>query len=175
MAEIFGGFDANAVEPAIAFAPLPAGQYDAAIVSADTYVTKSDKFLALKMQLQVLNGQFQNRKLYVNCLIIKKNGSYTGAWSEGDEKTVSIGAGKFSAICRAINVLTPKDTNELLAKPLRVTVKVVDSEENGKQNEVAGYAPRTAAPVASQPVAPQQPATAGAAPTVPAWAGASPF
>ncbi len=167
MAEILGGFNANEVEPAEAFQCLPAGQYDVAITSADAYTTNSGKFLAMKFVLAVLNGQYQNRKLYINCLIYARCPSYSGAWDSKDEQTVKIGAGKFSAMCRAVNVLTPKDTSELMAKTLRCSVSVKENPERGKQNEVTAFMPRSAMPVsqavASQPVM-QQPVMAGAGP-----------
>ncbi len=167
MAEILGGFDANAVEPASVFQCLPAGQYDVIATSMDTYTTNNSKFLAVKMELAVLSGQFQNRKLYVNCLIINRNPSYTGVWDEKATKAMEIGRGRFSALCRAVNVLTPKDTQELVGKPFRVSVKIHDDPERGKQNEVTGYLPRNAggvtAPVMASPSpVMQQPVMAGA-------------
>lgn len=151
MAEIFGGFDATTVEPAQAYQCLPAGQYDVIATSMDTYTTSSGMFQAVKMELAVLNGAYQNRKLYVNCLIVSRAPDYTGKLDEKAQTALDIGRGRFSALCRAVNVLTPRDTNELLGKPFRVTVKIKDDSQRGKQNEVKDFLPRNATPAMSQP------------------------
>ena len=78
-------------------------------------------------------------------------------WGEGDQKALTIGRGNLSSLCRAVNVLTPKDSDELKAKPFRVKVTVKKSEEYGAQNNIAAYKPRTVQPGFSPPAAPLAP------------------
>lgn len=135
-------FDAQAVEPNVGFDVIPAGEYDAVIVSSKVEPTKSGNGRLVVLELQVLSGEHQNRKLF----------DRLNLWNPS-EKAVQIARGTLSAICRAINVLTPKDTSELHNKPLRVKVAVSEDPQYGKRNEVKGYKARNAGPVA-----PNQPA-----------------
>jgi hypothetical protein len=58
-------------------------------------------------------------------------------------KAVTIARGTLSAICRAVNVLTPKDTSELHNKPLRITVGIQKGEgDYNDQNKIKSYKPR---------------------------------
>jgi hypothetical protein len=136
MADISGlGFDANKVQPNDAFDPLPAGEYDAVIVASERKKTNAGTGEYIKLQLQILSGQFQNRRLFDNLNL----------WNPND-KTVQIARGTLSSICRAVNVLTPNDTSELHNKPLRIKVTVKDDPEYGPGNEIKAYKPRQAAP-----------------------------
>jgi hypothetical protein len=85
--------------------------------------------------LQVLNGEYQNRKVWDRLNLINPNA-----------KTVEIAKGTLSAICRAVGVLTPQDSSDLHGKPLRIKVTVRKSDEYGEQNEVKAYKPRLAGP-----------------------------
>lgn len=143
------GFDANAVQPNDSFDPLPAGEYDAVIVASERKKTNAGSGEYIKLQLQILNGQYQNRRLFDNLNL----------WNQND-KAVQIARGTLSSICRAVGVLTPKDTAELHNKPLRIKVTVKESAEYGLQNEIKGYKSRQAGPVELPP----QPATVAATP-----------
>jgi hypothetical protein len=150
------GFNANEVEPNAGFDPLPAGEYDAAIVKADLVTTKAGDGRYIKLELQILNGQYQNRLVWDNLNI----------WNPNAE-AVTIAKGTLSAICRAINVPSPNDTSELCDKPLRIKLAVKKDPVYGDGNVVKAYKPRTAMPTpgpVNAPVAahPQQPAMAGA-------------
>lgn len=134
------GFDAKNEEP-VNFDVLPAGEYDAVIVNSEVKPTKTGGKM-LKLQLQIMNGQFQNRMLFDNLNL----------WNSS-EKAVQIARGTLSAICRAVNVLTPKDSSELHGKPLRIKVAVEKTDDYGEQNRVKAYKSREAGPVtAGQPV-----------------------
>lgn len=130
-----GGFDANQVERN-KFDVLPAGEYDIVIVSSEVKTTNAGDGRYLKLELQVLNGPCQNRKLFDNLNL----------WNPNDQ-TQQIARGTLSSICRAVGVLTPKDSSELHNKPLRCKVIVTKSPEYGEQNRVKGYKPRMTAPV----------------------------
>ena len=121
------GFDANAYEPQ-SFDVLPAGEYDVVIVSSTVQETKSGSGKFLKLELQVINGQFKNRKLFDNLNL----------WNSSAQAQ-TIARGQMSAICRAIGNLTPKDSSELHMKPIRCKIKIEKSEEYGDSNKIVGY------------------------------------
>ena len=130
------GFNAANVEPQQAFTPIPAGDYQVIITESELKTTKAGTGQYLKLKLQVLNGQHQNRVLFDNVNIKNPN-----------ETCQQIGQGTLSSICRAVNVLTPKDSAELHNKPLTAVVKVGTDQNNNPNNEVKGYKARhTSAP-----------------------------
>ncbi len=143
-----GGFDSRTVEPNVGFDVMPAGDYDAVIVGSEVKPTSKGDGKMLKLELQILNGQFQNRKVWDNLNIWNPNA-----------QAVQIAKGTLSAICRAVNVLTPNDSAELHNKPLRIKLKVEKDAEYGDRNVVKGSKPREAGPVAI----PAPPVAAGAA------------
>ena len=151
------GFDAKNVEPN-SFDVLPAGEYDAVIVSSTVEATSKGDGKFLKLELQVLNGEFQNRKTW----------DRLNLWNSS-AKAVEIAKGTLSAICRAVGVLTPQDSSDLHGKPLRIKVTVRKSDEYGEQNEVKAYKPRLVAH-ASSPML-----TADPSPAYQAMRDASPF
>jgi hypothetical protein len=128
------GFDANNVQPN-SFDVLPAGEYEAVIVSSVIQPTTKGDGRYLKLELQILNGEFQNRKLWDNLNL----------WNPS-AKAQEIARGTLSSICRAVGVLTPNDSSDLHNKPLRIKVKVEKSDEYGEQNKVVAYKPRNAGP-----------------------------
>ena len=136
------GFNAQNVEPG-GFDVLPAGEYEVCIVSSVVEPTKAGDGKFLKLELQVLNGPFQNRKVF----------DRLNLWNPS-QQAVTIAQGTLSAICRAVGVLTPQDSSDLHNKPLRCKVVVKKSEEYGESNEVKAYKPRTAGPVAAPQAAP---------------------
>lgn len=140
-----GGFDASQVEPNQGFDLLPAGEYDAVIVASELKATTAGTGKYLKLELQILSGKFQNRKLW----------DQLNLWNPS-EQAVQIAKGTLSSICRAVGVLTPKDSAELHNKPLRVSLKIKKDQQYGDKNVIASYKSRTATPATQQ-----QPATAG--------------
>jgi len=145
-----GGFDANTVEPN-KFDVLPAGEYDVVIVNSEVKTTTAGDGRYLKLEIQVLNGPCQNRKLFDNLNL----------WNPNDQ-TQQIARGTLSSICRSVGVLTPKDSSELHNKPLRCKVVVKTSPEYGQQNAVKGYKSRNTGPATTLP---SEPAAAAPWPT----------
>jgi hypothetical protein len=58
-----GNFNANNVEPATDFEPIPSGKYLAVIVSSEMKPTKSGSGSYLELQFQLLDGPFKGRLL----------------------------------------------------------------------------------------------------------------
>ena len=144
------GFDANGVEPMPSFEPIPAGQYVAMVVASEEKTSsKGHKFLSL--ELEVLDGQYRGRKLWVNLNLDHPN-----------PETVKFARAELAAICKAVGVLKPQDTVQLHNLPMLISVKCVNRKDTGElQNRIKGYAQKTAAQSQTQ----QAPANS----TTPPW------
>lgn len=137
-------FDASAVEPSSGKDPIPAGKYIAVISASEMKPTKNGNGQYLELEYQVLDGEHKGRKVWS-----RHNLQHTNA------QAVQIARGELSAICRAVGIMTPKDSAELHNLPLCVTVKVKKREDNGElANDVTGWARKDAAAGAPQQAAP---------------------
>jgi hypothetical protein len=105
-----------------------------AIVGSKIKPTSRGDGQYLELEMQVLNGPCQNRKVWDRINLHNPNA-----------KAVKIARGKLSSLCRAIGVMTPKDSSELHNKPLTVKVTVRNDPQYGESNEVKAYMPRAAA------------------------------
>ena len=129
------GFNAANVEPAIDFDPIPAGKYLAVITASEMKPTKTGNGTFLELTFQVLEGQYKNRMLWSRLNLDNPNA-----------QAVQIAQAELSAICRAVGVITPKDSIELHNLPLLVTVKIKKREDTGDLvNEIKAYAKKEAA------------------------------
>lgn len=126
------GFDASQVEPDAGFPVLPAGEYEVVIIDSKMDTTKKGDGKILKLTLQIISGPSQNKKLFDQL-----------NWMNPNEVAQRIGRASLSAICRAVDVRTPKDTAELHMKPLRASVIVKNDPQYGMKNEVKTYMPRS--------------------------------
>jgi hypothetical protein len=144
-------FNAAEVEPA-SFDPLPAGKYLACITESEMKATKSGAGQFLNLTFQVLDGEFKGRKVWARLNLKNPN-----------IQAEQIARGQLSAICRAVGVMTPRDSLELHNLPLVITVKVKKREDTGDlQNEVSGFSKKDGTP--TTPAAP-----APAATSTPPW------
>lgn len=144
------GFDASTVEPMPSFDPIPAGQYVAMITASEEKTSsKGHKFLSL--ELEVIDGQYKGRKLWVNLNL-----------SHPSPETVKFARAELASICKAVGVLKPADSVQLHNLPMLITVKVANRKDTGElQNRIKGYALKTAAG--------SQPQQAPADGTTPPW------
>ncbi len=134
-----GGFDASQVEPTASFDPIPAGKYLAAITESEMKPTKNGSGSYLQMTFTVLEGEYKNRVLWARLNLNNPNAT-----------AVKIARSELSALCRAVGVLTPRDSVELHNIPLLITVKLKKREDTGElTNEVKGFEPKSV--VAGQP------------------------
>jgi hypothetical protein len=129
MADLMG-FDASRIEPNEPASAVPKGEYQVIIVESEKKPTSKGDGSLLNMVLQIVEGQFKGRKLYDRLNLWNKN-----------EQATKIAQGTLSAICRAVNVLTPHTSEQLHNRTLTAVVDV--SEYQGKlRNEVKGYKPK---------------------------------
>jgi hypothetical protein len=127
------GFDASKVEPG--GGAIPKGEYQVVIVESDKVATKAGTGHLLKLKLQIVEGEHKGRTLTDRLNLWNPN-----------EVASRIAQGTLSAICRAVNVLTPQGSEQLHHKQLTAVVEVRQLDE-GVANEVKGYKPRqTSAP-----------------------------
>jgi len=129
------GFNANEIEPSVAFEPLPAGKYLAVIVASEMKPTKSGAGNYLELSFQIAEGQYQGRVLWARLNLDNTNPT-----------TVKIARAELSAICRAVGVMTPRDSQDLHNLPVQINVRVKKRADTGDlTNEIKGYAKREAA------------------------------
>ena len=151
------GFDAQTVEPNDSFDPIPNGDYLCIITASEMKPTKAGDGAYLELELQVIEGPYQGRKLWDRLNLNNAN-----------ETTVKIAKGTLSAICRAVGVLQPTDSCELHDLPLVAKVacrKRDDTEE--LTNVIKSYKQRDA--VAVTPASSPAPAKAVATSSTPPW------
>jgi len=135
------GFNANDVDPAVGFDPIPAGKYLAAITESEMKDTKSGDGKYLQFTFQILEGEFKGRMLWSRLNLENANAT-----------TVKIARAELSAICRAVSVMAPKDSVELHNLPLIITGGHKKRKDTGEiTNVIKGYDRKEA--VAARPVA----------------------
>ncbi len=155
-------FDASQVDPSVPFEALPSDKYTVEIANSQTKPTKAGDGTYLELEYVVLDGEYRGRKVWDRLCL-----------NHPTQKTVEIARANLSAICHAVGILKPRDSNELHHIPLVITVKAKKDEATGTIfNEVKGYAKRESflpatppqAPAAREQAAQYPQATEGAAP-----------
>ena len=128
-------FDANTVDPASSFDPIPAGKYIAAIAESEMKPTKNGNGHYLEMTFDILDGQYKGRKVWARLNLDNPNAT-----------AVQIARGELSAICRAVGVMQPQDSIELHNLPLSIKVTCKKRDDTGEiTNEIKGYEKKEAA------------------------------
>ena len=151
------GFNANEVDPASEFTPIPEGKYLAAITESEMKPTKSGSGSYLEAAFQILEGEYKNRKVWARLNLSNPN-----------QTAVKIARSELSAICHAVGVMQPKDSVELHNLPLVISVKCKKRDDNGElTNEIKGYASRSEAMANAAQTAP--PAAPQANSDTPPW------
>lgn len=125
------GFNAAEIEPNQPLEPLPAGWYRCVITAGEEKPTKAQTGSFLMLTLEVIEGQFQGRKLIERLNLNNPNAT-----------AVEIAQRTLSGICRAVGVLTPRTSGDLHDKPLMVKVKVKvkpGEGQYGPSNDIVEY------------------------------------
>mgnify|MGYP006282321381 CR=1 FL=1 len=152
------GFNAREVDPATDFEPIPPGKYTAIITGSEMKPTKDGAGRYLEVAFQVAEGEHKGRMLWARLNL-----------ENASEQAVRIARGELSAVCRAVNVLEPKDSLELHDIPLTVKVGLKKRSDTGELgNVIKGYERRGVASASPNGAAPRPAAnTAGA--STPPW------
>jgi len=128
-------FNAHDVDPSTPFDPVPAGKYVACITSSEMKTTKSGGGRYLELEFEILEGDCKGRKVWARLNL-----------ENPSALAVKIARGQLSAICRAVGVMTPRDSVELHNLPMTITVKVKKRSDNEDlTNEIKGYAKKEVA------------------------------
>lgn len=125
-------FDANQVEPEAqtGFEPVPEGDYIAMIAQSEKKTSKSGSdYLSLRIEID--GPTHAGRLLFLNLNLWHPN-----------EKARQISQANLSAICRAVNVLTPSSSEDLHDRLMKIKV-IVKKDKNSDElrNEVKSFAP----------------------------------
>ena len=128
------GFDASQVEPTTTFEPIPAGKYLAMITASEMKPNKAGTGSYLELVFTILEGEYKGQQLWARLNLDNPN-----------ELAVKIARAELSAICRAVGVLTPRDSVELHNLPLTVKVACKKRKDTGELvNTIKGYERRDA-------------------------------
>ena len=148
MASLPHVFDASQVpEDERNFDPLPAGEYHVQVIDSGVTDTKNGQGVMVKLTMEVISGEFANRKLFDNIM-----------YQHSNAQAQSIGQRRLADLIGSIGENPHmQNTEDLHFKPCIAVVKVKPaSGDYGPGNEVRTYKPAGAAPAAVQRAAPVQ-------------------
>ena len=129
-----GNFNANEVAPSTGeYEPIPDGtEVELQAISEELSVNSKNTGEILKLEYEVIAGEFQGRKLRASINITHNN-----------PVAQKIGQEELSALCHAIGELNVQDTEELLWKPFRALVGIEEYTKRdgtpGLSNKVKKY------------------------------------
>jgi len=152
-----GNFDARTIDPTKAIEVLPAGKYLAVIKASEMKENKARTGSYLQLTWEIIDGPYKGAPLWQRLNLSNPNPA-----------AVESAKRDLSAVCRAVNVMEPRDSVALHNLPATLIVACKKREDTGEiANEIKGVELRSAY-TASQ----AKPATNPAAgkPTTPAWA-----
>ena len=140
MADLSGfDFNADQIEPTNNFDPIPAGKYLAVIVDSEMKPNRAGTGSYLQLEFEIVEGQYKGRKLWTRLNLDHPNAT-----------AVRIARAELASICRAVGVLSPRDSVELHNLPLTIFVRCRKRPDTGEiVNEIKGYSPVTATKPAS--------------------------
>ncbi len=122
-------FDANEVEPSSPLDPIPDGSYSVVITESEIKSTKSGTGSYLQLTFEVIDGNYKGRHLWVRLNLDNPNAT-----------AVQIARQELSAICRAVDVMRPQDSEDLHNIPLAVDVRSKKrSDSNEFTNVIKSY------------------------------------
>lgn len=108
-----GKFNANEIDPKSGFAPIPPGDYLVVITDSEMKKTNDGEGEYLKLSFKVAHGEFEGRYIWLNLNLVNKSA-----------QAVEIAERELSAICHAVDVLEPEDSQELHGIVMLAKVKV---------------------------------------------------
>ncbi len=157
MARFDTAFDATGIEPTTGYDVLPAGKYRAQIVESEMRVTRNGMGQFLWLMLDIIEGQYQGRKLFDQLNLVNSN-----------PQTVEIAQRTLSAICHATGKLQVNDSVDLHLVPMTIQVGVKPPKDGYSEKNTIRYLVPEKAPAApayqAAPAVSQAPAAPAAAP-----------
>ena len=157
MARFDTAFDATGIDPTTGYDVIPAGKYRAQIVESEMRVTRNGMGQFLWLMLDIIEGQYQGRKLFDQLNLVNSN-----------PQTVEIAQRTLSAICHATGKLQVNDSVDLHLVPMTIQVGVKPPKDGYSEKNTIRYLVPEKAPAApayqAAPAASQTPAAPAAAP-----------
>jgi hypothetical protein len=159
MAQLGGTFDATQVAPNQPFEVLPPGKYKVQVVASEMKETKDGAGQYLWLELEILDGEFQGRKVWDRLNLVNSN-----------QQAVEIAQRSLSALCHACGKLQVSDSEELHFIPVVATVKVRPPKgDYAASNEIRGYEAAGNVTPMARPAAASAPAAAPATNAAAPW------
>lgn len=159
MAQLSQTFNPSSVEAdERSFEPMPPGSYTFEVVESTIKPTKAGTGEYIELTLRVVDGQFENRRLWERINFKNDNA-----------KAQDIGQRQLKALCDACGINGLDDTQQLhgILFSGRVVIEQDKTGQYGPRNTIKSFAPYGAAPAPAAPA----PAPRAAAPA----AGARPW
>lgn len=121
------------------FDPLPEGNYLMIVESSELKATKAGTGSGINLKLQVIDGENKGRTMF-----------WWLNYNNPNETAQRIGRSELAALCRAVNILQPKDTMELHNIPFVAHVVVTPAKgEYGPGNKISKVESKSAAMAAA--------------------------
>ena len=118
---------------------LVAEEINKAPAESEMKPTKAGTGQYLQLTFQILEGDFKGRLLWARLNL-----------QNPSDMAMKIAKAELSAICRAVNVMAPKDSLELHNLPLTISVGCRKRDDTGEiTNEIKGYSKRESDPPAA--------------------------
>lgn len=111
------------------FGVIPNGDYEAILVDIEEKKTKAGTGVYFKATLQLVGGEYDGRMVWENFNVVNPN-------SDAER----IGRAQFADLCRAVNVIKPKQLTDLCDIPLVIKLKADKNDPD--RNVVKAYKPR---------------------------------
>lgn len=138
------------------FSPIPVGDYRAVITESEIKETKNGDGQYLKLRVEVIEGEYQGRLIFVNLNLWNKN-----------PKAVEIANRELVTIVAAVNRPGAQNSEELHNIPMLIKVGIEPGVgQYGPQNRIKNYLPITSA--GAPKAAPESAAAYAAQATAPA-------
>lgn len=154
------GFNANDVPPP-SFAAIPPDMYACMATASERKLTRAGDGEYLQFTVDVLDEKYNTKKLWMRLNLWNKNPA-----------AVSIAQQELGAFCRAVGVITPKDSSELLNIPFIAKLGIETDKGGKEQNTIDGWYSIAEATAMQAPTAAAAPAPAAAgagAKQAPVW------
>lgn len=145
------GTDYQNAKPMDDFSPIPVGDYRAVITESEVCETKAQDGQYLKLRVEVIEGEYRGRLIFVNLNLWNKN-----------PKAVEIANRELASIVAAVGCPGAQNSEDLHNIPMIVRVGVEPgSGSYGPQNKIKNYLPITT--VGAPPAIPPKAAPEAAA------------
>lgn len=126
----FTNFDARTVEAPKSFEPIPANWYKVVVASAEIKATKAMTGSYIRLELEVIEGDYAGRRIYENLNTENEN-----------QTTKDIAIRQFGSLCRAIHTFTLRDLSDLYNKPFMAKVGIKAARDGYEaSNRIMQYA-----------------------------------